>query len=67
MTHEQHAKKFIRGLYLASVGYIGPEQDKAIDNFMRHMKEAVKADIRKELERGEMTNCIGHDNLESGL
>lgn len=47
MTHEQHAKKFITNLYLSANGYMGPTEHKKVDEFFRHLKEAVKADIRK--------------------
>ena len=54
MTHEQHAKKFIEKLYLASFGFVGPEQSKEIDDFFRHMKEAIKKDIpRIEVRSGD--------------
>lgn len=44
MTHEQHAKKFIANLYLSANGFIGPTQKKEIDEFFRHLKEAIKKD-----------------------
>lgn len=47
MTHEQLAKKFITKLYLGAFGYVGPSQEKEINDFMRHLKEAVKKDVPK--------------------
>ena len=47
MTHEQHAKKFIKKMYFKTFGCIGPEQEKEIDEFFRHLKEAVKKEIPK--------------------
>jgi len=47
MTHEQLAKKFIKKMYLGIFGFVGPSQEKEIDDFMRHLKETVKKDMPK--------------------
>ena len=52
MTHEQLAKKFIRNLYLVVNVYIGPTQEKAINDFFRHLKEAIKKDIQTSTNKG---------------
>jgi len=46
MTHEQHAKKFIKYLLLAVHGYEGDKERKNVDEFFRHMKEAITKDIK---------------------
>jgi len=45
MTHEQSAKRFITNLYLGVNGFVGPKERKEIDEFFRHLKEAIKKDI----------------------
>lgn len=42
MTHEQHAKKFLSRLYLRVYGCYGPVEEKEVEDFIRHLKLAIK-------------------------
>ena len=47
MTHEQLAKKYLEKIHLHVFGYFNSESSKEIDDFFRHLKEAVKKDMEK--------------------
>ncbi len=48
MTHEQRAKKVLEDIWFNMHGVLGDRERKEIDIFFHHLKEAIKADIKKE-------------------
>jgi len=48
MNHRQRAKKYLEDLHLSVHGMLGPKERKQIDQFLHHLIEAVKKEIKAE-------------------